>query len=102
MSEEASFCSDAPEAWHQYLVTVPAAVLRTGEHSSFSCSHSRATLTARDGLHRRASRRLWKERFRKQGEDAPGLVKLLCRILIIDSKRRASASDLLQDPYLAL
>jgi hypothetical protein len=48
---------------------------------------------------------LWKEReerFRKQGEDAPGLVKLLCRILVIDPKRGASASDLLQAPYLAL
>ncbi|KAJ6599404.1 kinase-like domain-containing protein [Mycena sp. CBHHK59/15] len=83
----ASLCGGAPEAWRQYLATVPDAGPRTDYNTELADE-------------------LWKEReerFRKQGEeDAPGLVKLLRRMLVIDPKRRASASELLQDPYLAL
>ncbi|KAJ7136987.1 kinase-like domain-containing protein [Mycena epipterygia] len=88
LDEMAELCSGAPDEWIQHLDSVPGYVSREGYTSERA-----------DELWAACAERL--EKAGQASAEARGLVTLLRRMLVIDPGGRATATELLQDPYFA-
>ncbi|KAJ7111689.1 kinase-like domain-containing protein [Mycena epipterygia] len=120
LDDMAALCGAAPDEWTQYLSSpavpwakyyseVPDAntVYPRGARTACYIIPPRAQADTFSAYSAALADELWgkySERFQKQGqtpEEARSLVGLLRRMLVIDPAGRATAPELLRDPYFA-